>query len=452
MYDGDTIAAIATPPGPGGIGIVRTSGPEAERIAEAVFRRSVAGPWETHRLYHGRVVGAGGSPLDDALAALMRAPRSYTGEDVLELHCHGSPIVLGLALEAVLKAGARPARHGEFTKRAFLNGKLDLSQAEAVEALIRARTPEGAALAAEQLFGGLSAYLDGLRERLIGIKGLLEARIDFADEALDLDEDDVPRALDAARLDVAALLRTYARGRLLRNGLRVVITGRPNVGKSSLLNALLGEDRAIVTELPGTTRDVIEESADFMGVPVVLCDTAGLREAGDEIERIGIDRALFAVERSDVNLLVLDASSAPEPLESYPFEHDGATVIAFNKIDLPSAWEERQIAALEGRFPVVRVSATERIGLDDLRRAVVGRLGSLDREGAPTLTTARQRDALSKVSAALEQALSSWTGGLPPDLVAVDVQAALDHMGSVTGLVTSEEVLDTIFSRFCIGK
>lgn len=451
MYEADTIAAIATPPGAGGIGIVRTSGSLAERIAAAVFRRAVQGPWETHRLYHGRVVGAGGSLLDDALAVLMRAPRSYTGEDVLELHCHGSPVVLRLALEAVLRAGARPARHGEFTKRAFLNGKLDLSQAEAVAALIQARTAEGAALAAGQLAGHLSAYLDGLRARLIDVKGLLEARIDFADENLDFDNGEIPRLLDAVRGDAAALLATYERGRLLRDGLRVVITGRPNVGKSSLLNALLGEDRAIVTAAPGTTRDVIEESADFLGVPVVLSDTAGLREAADEIERIGIDRTMFAVERSDVNLLVLDASAPPEPLESLGLP-EGGTVIALNKIDLPSAWDERQVAALAERFPLVRISATRRIGLDDLRRAVVGRFDALEREGMPVLTTTRQRDALAKAVEAVEHALSAWANGLPPDLVAVDVQAALDHTGSVTGLVTNEEVLDTIFGRFCIGK
>jgi tRNA modification GTPase len=451
MYERDTIAAIATPPGTGGIGIVRTSGPAVERIAGAVFHRAAGGAWETHRLYHGQVVGACGSVLDDALAVLMRAPRSYTGEDVLELHCHGSPVVLRLVLEAVLQAGARPARQGEFTKRAFLNGRLDLSQAEAVGALIQARTPEGAALAVRQLAGQLSAHLDDLRARLIEIKGLLEARIDFADEDLDLDGNAIPRLLDDVRRDAEGLLGTYERGRLLRDGLRVVITGRPNAGKSSLMNALLGEERAIVTALPGTTRDVIEECADFLGVPVVLSDTAGLREAGDEIERLGIDRALFAVERSDVNLLVLDASAAPESLESFRLP-DGGTVIALNKIDLPSAWEERRVAALAERFPLVRVSATERLGLDELRRAVVGVAGSLGREGTPVLTSVRQRDALGKVAAAVENALASWKRGLPADLVAVDVQAALDHAGSVTGLVTSEEVLDTIFSQFCIGK
>jgi tRNA modification GTPase len=451
MYENDTIAAIATPPGAGGIGIVRASGPLAARIADGVFRRSIDGPWETHRLYHGRVVAADASQLDEALAVLMRAPRSYTGEDVLELHCHGSPIVLRQALEAVLHAGSRPARRGEFTRRAFLNGRLDLSQAEAVGALITARTPEDAALAAEQLFGHLSAHLDRLRTRLIEAKSLLEARIDFAGEDLNLDDAGLAGALDGLRLDVEALLATYARGRLLREGLRATIAGRPNVGKSSLLNALLGEERAIVTAVPGTTRDVIEESADFMGVPVVLSDTAGLRAADDPIERIGIDRARFAVERSDVTLLVFDASEPPEPLDSHPLPLDSAVVV-LNKIDLPCRWSEAEIAALGERCPVVRVSATCRLGLDDLRRAVVGRGAGLGSDGLPTLTSARQRDALGKVAASLEHANAALRDGLPPDLVAVDVQAALDHIGSVTGLVTSEDVLDTIFSQFCIGK
>src|SRR5262245_15388517 len=291
MYEADTIAAIATPAGPGGIGVVRVSGSAAERLADASFRRRGGGAWQTHRLYHGRILGCDGSAIDDGLAVLMRAPHSYTGEDVLELHCHGRPLRRQRVLHAVLERGARPAHAGEFTKRAFLNGKLDLAQAEAVAELVRARTADGASVAADHLFGGLSAHLAGLREQLIRIKGRLEVSIDFSDSDVVIDDAGLGADLERAGEEVAALRRTYARGRLLRDGLRVAIIGRPNAGKSSLLNALLGSERAIVTALPGTTRDVLEDSADFAGVPVVLCDTAGLRETADEVERIGGDRA-----------------------------------------------------------------------------------------------------------------------------------------------------------------
>ena len=450
MYVEDTIAAIATPPGSGGIGIIRVSGPAAESIATEVFRRTPDGPWQTHRLYHGRIVEQNGSFLDEALAVLMRAPSSYTGEDVLELHCHGSPVILRLALQSILRLGARPAGPGEFTKRAFINSKLDLTQAEAVIDLVRARTPESASQAADQLFGGLSRSLAALRHQLIRVKAHLEACIDFGDEDLNVDEAATADSLAEAVRQIDALLSSYARGRLLRHGLQVAITGRPNVGKSSLLNALLGEDRAIVTPTPGTTRDVIEESADFGGVPVVLRDMAGLRDAAGEVERIGVERARRVVEEADVVMLVLDASLPPESPAEYV--DDERAIIALNKIDLPCAWAETDIAALEARYRVARVSAKEHLGLDGLRHTVIERTGTRARDAAPTLTSSRQHDALFKVRESLCHALDAVRDTLPPDLVAVDVQAALDHIGSVTGQVTSEDVLDTIFREFCIGK
>ena len=393
---------------------------------------------------------ADGRLVDEAMAALLLAPRSYTGEDMLELYCHGSPLVVRQALEAVLRRGARPARGGEFTQRAFLNGKLDLTQAEAVIDLIRARTPETASQAANQLFGQLSRRLENLRGRLIRVKGHLEACIDFADEEIDTDDRAVLDAIDAVREEVQALLHTYARGRLLREGLHVVIAGPPNVGKSSLLNALLGEERAIVTPTPGTTRDLIEESADFNGIPVVLRDTAGLRDTPDEVERIGVERARDAARDADVVLSVLDLSVSPvDPPQTGP---EARTVVVLNKIDLHCAWTEERVRGLEARYPVVRVSATQALGLDELRRAVVTACDDVPKGDCPILTTSRQRDALQKVLEALEYARSGLLAGVPPDLVAVDVQAALDHIGEVTGAVTSEDVLDAIFREFCIGK
>jgi tRNA modification GTPase len=450
MYAEDTIAAIATPPGAGGIGIIRVSGPAAEAIADAIFSRRSLTPWASHQLYHGRVVRADGTAIDDGLAVLMRAPRSYTGEDVLEIHCHGSPAVLRLVLQRVMELGARPAAPGEFTKRAFLNGKLDLTQAEAVADLVRARTAEGTVQAADQLFGRLSERLDALRQQLLHAKACLELRIDFSEEDVDPRQAAPDDALLRSLLEIDALLATYRRGKLLREGVRVAITGRPNVGKSSLLNALLGTERAIVTALPGTTRDVIEDSADFDGLAVVLSDTAGLREAPGEIERVGIERAHRVARAADLTLIVLDTSvPLDEPSELLDMER---TILVLNKIDLPSAWDEADLSPQAKRYPLVRVSAKELIGLEGLRRRVVETLGASQNDGLPPLTTARQRDALVQARESVVRALEGLEKNLAPELVAVDVAAALDQIGSITGAVTNEDVLDAIFREFCIGK
>jgi tRNA modification GTPase len=451
MYVEDTIVAVATPPGPGGIGIVRVSGGEAERIADAIFAAArAARRWASHRLYRGRLVMQDGRQLDDALAVLMRAPRTYTGEDVLELHCHGSPCVLRRAVDAIVAAGARPAAAGEFTKRAFLNGKLDLAQAEAVADLVGARTVAGAVQAAAQLEGGLSRRLGVIREQVIRVKAHLEVQIDFSDEDVGLDPSLPLREIGAARQALDALARSFERGRLLRDGLRLAIVGRPNAGKSTLLNALLGEERAIVTAIPGTTRDVIEESADFDGVPVLLSDTAGLRDAPEEVERIGIDRALAAARAADLVLLVVDSSQAPG---APAVEIDGAPVLAvLSKSDLPCAWSERELDELQARHPVVRVSAQRRRGLDALRQTALARCAAAPRDGETVLTRARHFQAVSAALECLDRAAQALRMGLAPDLVAVDVQGALDAVAGVTGAVTSDDVLDSIFREFCIGK
>jgi len=450
MYEQDTIAAVATPPGPGAIGVLRVSGPDSESIACAVFARATKGPWRSHVLYRGRVV-RDGAPLDDALAVLMRAPHSYTGEDVLELHCHGSPAVLAAALQAVLRAGARPAEAGEFTKRAYLNGKLDLTQAEAVIDLIRARTPESAGQAADQLFGHLGRHLGELRAQLIRIKGHLEARIDFSDEEIAFDDDGLAAEISSALEGVHGLLQTYARGRLLKQGLRLAISGRPNVGKSSLLNALAQSDRAIVTALPGTTRDVIEEDLDFAGVPVTVADTAGLRDSDDSVERIGVERARAAAAAADVVLIVLDRSQPYEaPLHS-PREGQRC-VFVLNKCDRPAAWNADALGEHRAQHSLVEVSALRGDGLDELRRAVVGAAGLVHGDSLPPLTSIRQREALAAVADDLSRAETAVRASTPADLIAVDVQLALEHVGAVTGEVSNEEVLDLVFREFCIGK
>ncbi|HSP99409.1 MAG TPA: tRNA uridine-5-carboxymethylaminomethyl(34) synthesis GTPase MnmE [Candidatus Dormibacteraeota bacterium] len=449
MYELDTIAAIATPPGPGGIGIVRVSGPQAGAVADAVFHRG-GGPWRSHQLYAGRLCAADGTTLDAGMAVLMLAPRSYTGEDVLELHCHGSPVVLEQVLRTVLALGARPALAGEFTKRAFLNGRLDLTQAEAVMGLVSARTADAAQTAAAQLCGGLSAHVADIRERLVRAKAHVEAELDFGDEDVGLDPDALAGDIQTAQAAVDALLATAARGELLRRGLRVALSGRPNAGKSSLLNALVGAERAIVTAHPGTTRDVIEAAIDIAGVPVTLIDTAGLRDTGDAVEQLGVARAEHAAAAADLVLVVLDTAR--------PFAEQAAllgradAIAVLNKCDLPSAWSAADEAAAAGAHPCVRVSATASLGLDVLCQAIVARAGVQWADNLPPLTSARQREALARVARSLAAARASLAAGLPPELVAVDLQAALEHIGAVTGAVTSDDVLDAVFREFCIGK
>jgi tRNA modification GTPase len=459
MYAGDTIAAVATPPGAGGIGIIRVSGPLSARIAIRVFVPSGAMPnWESHRFYHGRVTAAAGQVLDEGFAVLMRGPRSYTGEDVLELHCHGSPVVLRRVLAEVLDCGARLAEPGEFTRRAFLNGRLDLTQAEAVLDLVRARTMAGATLATQQLGGRLSVHLAGLRTQLVGLRALLEVEIDFPEENVDVSPSQLLSTIDGCLVTIQDLVNTFERGTRLRDGLRVAIIGKPNVGKSSLFNALLGEDRAIVTAVAGTTRDTIEEPADFDGVPVALSDTAGLREPtrADAVECLGIERTAAKIAQAQLLLKVLDAAGPieQEDLAVLSAAADIPHVVVLNKIDLPQRISEEDVLRLANGGPVLKVSATERQGLPALRRAVISQSFNGNCPGAdtPVLTSVRHHDALQKACRSLALARESIADGRPADLVALDVQDAIDHIGAITGQVTSEDVLDRIFSEFCIGK
>ncbi|MFI5394848.1 MAG: tRNA uridine-5-carboxymethylaminomethyl(34) synthesis GTPase MnmE [Candidatus Binatia bacterium] len=459
MYADDTIAAVATPPGPGGVGIIRVSGPLSSAIAGRVFStaRESSG-WTSHHLYHGHVLDADGGVLDEGLAVLMRRPRSYTGEDVLELHCHGAPVLLQRILAYVLRCGARLAEPGEFTKRAFLNGRIDLMQAEAVLDLVRARTTAGAAIAAEQLDGRLSAHLGGLRSQLVVLKALLETQIDFCEEDIMVCAEQLLSAADHCIVTIQDLINTFSHGKWLREGLRVAIIGKPNVGKSSLLNALLGEERAIVTPIAGTTRDSIVETVDFEGVPVVLTDTAGLREPAQvgAVERLGIARTTAKIAASEVLLAVFDASAPLDREDDAVLKAAAGSphIIVLNKTDLPRGISEDELRRGSAGGPMVAVSAKERLGLGALRRAVVAQVGGgngSDPSG-PVLTNIRHRDALEKARNSLLLARESISEARPADLIAVDVQDAIDHIGEVTGGITSEEVLDQIFSKFCIGK
>lgn len=458
MYADDTIAAIATPPGPGGVGIVRVSGSLCTGIVDRIFvRRSATAEWRSHHLYQGQIVDRDGGVLDQALAVRMAGPHSYTGEDVLELHCHGSPVLLRRVLARVLDCGARLAEPGEFTKRAFLNGRLDLAQAEAVIDLVRARTTAAAALATQQLTGHLSNSLNGVRSDLIRLKALLEAQIDFSEEDVVVEKDELLAVLDQCLEPVKVLIETYSQGHLVREGLQITIVGKPNVGKSSLLNALLGRDRAIVTPVPGTTRDAIDESADFDGIPVILSDTAGLRrrERADAVERLGMERTTAKMAQSEVLLVVLDGS-APLDGEDHAVLKQAADVpqiVVLNKSDLPKRITADALRNEIGERQVATVSAKEGSGLGELRRSVVTLVtGGATMNGAPVLSNLRHADALEKACVSLTFARESIRAARSPDLIAVDVQDAIDYVGAITGAVTSEEVLDRIFGEFCIGK
>jgi tRNA modification GTPase len=451
----ETIAAVSTPPGEGGIGVVRLSGPDAVSLALRLFRRadgtSLADP-QPFRAYVGHIVdSATGRVVDEVLLTTMRAPRSYTREDVAEISAHGGPAPLRAILALVLDAGARLAAPGEFTRRAFLSGRLDLTQAEAVLDVIRAHTDAGLRAAERALAGDLGTRVRALRDRLTGLLAHLEAAIDFADDDLTfLTPDEIAAELAAVAAEVDALIASHARGRVLRDGARTVIVGRPNTGKSSLLNALLGEARAIVTAVPGTTRDVIEEQIELGGVPVRLVDTAGIHATADEVERLGVARSRDALATADLALLVLDASVplTDDDRALLDAVRDRTAVIVLNKADLPAVVPP---AAFD--LPAVVLSAHTGAGLPaleaTLRDLLLGPAGAAE---SPALTTLRQREAAETAAAALARARATHAAGGTEELLAVDLVDAAAALGAITGDTVRDEVIETLFARFCVGK
>ena len=451
----DTIAAIATPLGEGGLAVIRISGTQALTIADEVFQpagKSSVKPSLalTHTIQYGHVI-RDGRRVDEVLVAVMRAPRTLTREDVVEITCHGGLLPAKLVLDAVLASGARMAAPGEFTKRAFLNGRLDLAQAEAVIDLIHARTELALSAANEQLAGHLSRRIEALRDDLVKTLAHVEAHIDFPDE------DIAPHTKDEllARLNRAVelmdeLLRTADEGQLLRRGIRAAIVGRPNVGKSSLLNQLLGHDRAIVSPIAGTTRDTIEETANVRGIPVVFVDTAGLREAGDVIEQEGIRRSRVTLERAELVLHVLDASESLTPEdERYLAEFASKKrLLVRNKVDLPSKLE------LPADLIAVDVCCLSGRGLEDLKGAIKNLVwaGEIRAEMVQVMINSRHQDALSRARIATRRAIEALRENLTLELAAMDLRIAMNAVGEVVGKTTNDDLLDSIFSQFCLGK
>ncbi len=454
----DTIAAIATAPGVGGIGIIRISGRQAQDILDQIFtpakKHDIV---ESHKLYHGTVVDSSGQVLDEVLAVYMRAPATYTREDVVEIHCHGSYLVQQSILSEVFRLGARPSEPGEFTKRAFLAGRIDLTRAEAVVDLLTAKTQGAVHLAVNQLQGVLFQELDNVRNNLVELLAVLEVAIDFPDDDVEiLDSEKLLHLLHhGVFLPIKQLLSLAAQGKIIREGVKVVIAGRPNVGKSSLLNALLREERALVTSQPGTTRDTIEEMIAIGGIPIHLVDTAGIRAHDDIIEEMGIERARRKMEEADLVLFLIDASSGQTQRDREIFSTiaDKPHLVILNKQDVAA---KEAVAQLQQEFDdtvVVAISAREQLGLDDLEKAIYRSiLGEGQDERGECAPNIRHRAVLEKTLDAVLSLERALQAGAPADLLAVEVQAALDYLGDIVGLTTPEDVLDKIFAEFCIGK
>ncbi|HSH93454.1 MAG TPA: tRNA uridine-5-carboxymethylaminomethyl(34) synthesis GTPase MnmE [Roseimicrobium sp.] len=454
----DTIAAIATPLGEGGLAVIRISGSSALSVADRVFqpagkagiRPSLAA---SHTVHYGHIV-RGDDRIDEILLTVMRAPRTFTREDVVEISCHGGLLPARAVLSVILENGARLAQPGEFTRRAFLNGRIDLAQAEAVADVIHARTDLALRAANEQLSGKLSLRIGSLRDDLMLTLAHVEAHIDFPDE------DIAPDTLDQLLGRIARaigfldeLLRTAPEGRLLRRGIRAAIVGRPNAGKSSLLNQLLGMDRAIVSPIAGTTRDTIEETANVRGVPVVFIDTAGLREAGDSIEAEGIRRSHASLESAELVLHVLDAAEplAEEDLEYLRRFSQKRRILVRNKVDLPVRLE---LPADGPTTAVVDVSCASGQGIELLKDAIQQMVwsGKIHAEMLEVMINARHQEALQRGRQALDGARSSLTGGMTLELAAMELRVAVNAVGEVVGKTTTEDLLDRIFSEFCLGK
>ena len=445
----DTIAAQATAAGEGGVAIVRLSGGESSRILSSVFRAKNGRLLENRRLTFGQIMD-GEEVVDEAMAVIMRAPLSYTREDVAEIHCHGSQALVGRILRLLLAHGARMAEPGEFTMRAFFNGRIDLSQAEAVMRMIRAGSERAMRSAIRQMEGGVSAFVRDACDEIIVLLSSLAASIDFPDE---VEESETAQQVKerCCQIRERLLASCDARaGRIEDEGLRVVLAGKPNAGKSSLMNSLLGGERAIVTEIPGTTRDTLTESFQYGGVRVNLTDTAGLRETSDIVERIGVQRAKKAIAQADVRVLVVDGSQSPEEIDA-DLGEGRPEVIVISKGDLALRVSADDVQRLYPDAEIVLVSSVSGEGIETLKRTLVS-FAPKDATESSMLSQARHVEAAMRACACLAEASDAIEGGMPLDLCAVDLSAALDCLGEITGETMNERVIDEVFSRFCVGK
>jgi tRNA modification GTPase len=455
----DTIAAVATPAGQAGIGIVRMSGPEARKIAGRIFRpRNPAVSFQSHRLYLGHLIDpASGASIDEVLVSYMAAPHTYTREEVVEINSHSGPLLLEQILKILLREGARLARPGEFTFRAFMNGRMDLTQAEAIIDLINAQSEKGLQLASNQIHGRLRAEIERLRQKALDILAHIEVAIDFPEEGLSLlnQEETADRVQEDLLYPVSRILSGYGERKLWLEGLKTVLVGRVNVGKSSLLNRLLNEEKAMVTPIPGTTRDIIESTVHLEGLPLRLMDTAGFRKVRGKLEKIGIDRAERKMEEADLILLLIDQSRPlhQDDLNLLDRVQNKRTVLVINKTDLPARMNEETLETLAAGVRRVRISALKGEGIEELRKAIRDVItGGIDTSDVGVAPSLRHKEALDRASGHFAKSASHLREGLPFEIIAADLQQGLEALGEIVGETTSDEVLDRIFSQFCIGK
>lgn len=459
--DIDTIAAVATPPGEGGIGIIRLSGKKSLEIADAIFKGASEKPLsglEERRLNYGHIVNPKDRrTVDEVMAVYMKEPKTYTKEDVVEIHCHGGAISVRRILELVLLEGARLAEKGEFTKRAFLNGRIDLSQAEAVIDLIKAKTDANFDMSLNQLEGSMTLKVRELQNELLSMLAHIEASIDFPDQDVEeITSEELKKTAKHVYEEIDKLIATSNTGRIIKEGVKTVILGKPNVGKSSLMNALLRENRAIVTDIPGTTRDIIEEYVNINGIPLRIVDTAGIRETDDLVEKIGVERAKEMLRDADLAIVVFDCSKEleQEDIEIISLVKDKPAIVLFNKTDLDSKLREEDVSNMLKDKYIITTSMLEGKGIDKLEEKLKEMFLSSEVEIGedPIVTNTRQRDLLIKAKENVQDALDALNMEMPVDCIEVDIKGCWENLGFITGDSIGEDIIDKIFKNFCIGK
>ena len=459
MHFEDTIAAISTAQGTGGIGIIRISGCQAFEIAQRIFvGKKPFVDIKTHTLSYGKIIDTvSKANIDEVLIAKMKKPNTFTREDVVEINCHGGTIILKRILELVVREGARLAEPGEFTKRAFLSGRIDLSQAEAVIDLINAKTTQSTKVAVEQLEGRLSKKITEAREKLIEMIAHIEVTVDYPEHDIEeITGQQVYSGIQDIRKKLEDLSKNFEKGRIIREGIAVVIVGRPNVGKSSLLNEMAGKSKAIVTDIPGTTRDIIEEYINIKGIPVRIIDTAGIRETEDVVERIGVEMAKKAVESADLIIVMLDASQGlrDEDHEIIREAKDKKVVILLNKIDLVDKKRAEEIETLIKGKKTIRTSLKNDIGVEELEEyiAYIFLKGEINSESDILVTNIRHKSLIDKALRSIDDAAASYEQNMPLDCITIDIKNAAERLGEITGESVNEDIMHEIFSRFCVGK
>lgn len=457
----DTIAAISTPIGEGGIGIVRINGEKAVQIAAKIFRSPMEKDLreaKTYTMFYGHIIHPDTQEIiDEVIVSVMLAPRTYTREDVVEINCHGGIVPLKRVLELIIRQGARLAEPGEFTQRAFLNGRIDLTQAEATIDVIRAQTETSLKVALRQLGGGLSEQIQDIRQNIIFMLAHIEASIDFPEEDIEeMEYQELRKRAEETCQSLEQLLATAESGKVIREGLKTAIIGRPNVGKSSLLNALLREKRAIVTDIPGTTRDIIEEVVNIRGIPLKIIDTAGIRETEDLVEKIGVERARESLNQADLVLCMLNAGEGlqEEDKEIFSLVEGKKKIIIINKTDLPSKLQEEEIRKIFPEETILRLSLKEELGLEELEKTIedlvfAGQAFFIENN---LVTNIRHKKLLEESRENLLEACNALASGMPTDLVAIDLKNALFSLGEITGETVSDDIIQQIFSQFCLGK